>query len=133
MAIFPGLVRYDEVQSGWIPHALRFAVNRTQRGFVWPAGHAAGTCALGSDCPPMGLRLRLKKSVDISRFSPRMQVILRALQQFGMFVADNTGTDDSWWLSGAPSPGWSDEEDLTLETIHGSDFEVVAHGDIQPQ
>ena len=81
----------------------------------------------------MGLRVRLKKSVDISGFSPRMQVILRALQQFGMFVVDNTGSDQSWWLAGAPDPGWSDQENLTLGAIHGSDFEVVAHGDIQPQ
>jgi hypothetical protein len=133
MPVFPGIVRYDEVEAGWIGHALRFAVNRSQQGFVWPASHAAGTCDLGSDCPPMGLRVRLKKSVDISGFSERMQVILRALQQFGMFVADNTGSDESWWLAGAPDPHWSDEENLTLGALHGSDFEVVAHGDIQPQ
>jgi hypothetical protein len=81
----------------------------------------------------MGLRLRLKKSVDISGFSWRMQVILRALQQYGMFVADNTGTDDGLWLAGTPHAGWSDEENLTLGSIRGSDFEVVAHGDIEPQ
>jgi len=133
MPIFPGLVRYDEVQAGWIGHALRFAVNRSQRGFVSPASHAAGTCALDSDCPPMGLRVRLKKSVDISRFSKRMQVVLRALQLYGMFVADNTGTSDSWWVAGAPDPRWSDAEDLSLGELHGSDFEVVAHDDIQPQ
>ena len=133
MPIFPGVVRYDEVQAGWIGHALRFAVNRSQQGFVWPATHAAGTCDLGSDCPPMGLRVRLKKSVDISGYSKRMQVILRALQQYGMFVADNTGTNDSWWLSGAPHSGWSDGELLTLAGIRGRDFEVVAHGDIKPQ
>ena len=133
MPVFPGLVRYSEVEAGWIGHALRFAVNRSQRGFVWPASHAAGTCAFGSDCPPMGLRVRLKKSVDISGFSKRMQVILRALQVYGMFVADNTGNDDSWWLSGAPHPKWSDEENLTLGAIRGRDFEVVRHGEIQPQ
>jgi hypothetical protein len=133
MPVFPGLVRYDEVSSGWISHALRFAVNWSQRGFVSPARHAAGTCALGSNCPPMGLRVRLKKSVDISGFSWRMRVILLALQQYGMFVADNTGTNDSWWLAGAPEGGWSDEELLTLGAIRGSDFEVVAHGDLQPQ
>ena len=133
MPIFPGVVRYDEVQAGWIGHALRFAVNRSQRGFVWPARHAAGTCALDSDCPPMGLRVRLKKSVDISRFSKRMQVVLRALQLYGMFVADNTGNDESWWVAGAPDPRWSDEENLTLGALHGRDFEVVAHGEIQPQ
>jgi len=133
MPVFPGIVRHDEVEAGWISHALRFAINRSQRGFVWPASHAAGSCDLGSDCPPMGLRVRLKKSVDISGFSWRMRVILLALKQYGMFVADNTGTDDSWWLAGAPHPDWSDQELLTLGALHGSDFEVVAHGDIQPQ
>ncbi len=132
MPIFPGVVRWDEVEAGWIGHALRFAVNKSQRGFVWPASHAAGSCALGSDCPPMGLRVRLKKSVDISRFSPRMQVVLRALQQYGMFVADNTAAT-SWWVAGAPDRRWSDEENLTLGALHGRDFEVVAHGEIQPQ
>ncbi len=132
LPIFPGLVRWDEVEAGWIGHALRFAVNRSQRGYVWPANHAAGSCALGTDCPPMGLRVRLKKSVDISRFSHRMQVVLRALQQYGMFVADNSG-GTSWWLAGAPDSRWSDEEDLTLGALKGRDFEVVEHGDIQPQ
>jgi len=132
MAIFPGLVRWDEVQSGRILHALRFAVNQSQNGYVWPASHAAGSCAVGSDCPPMGLRVRLKKSVDISQFSWRMQVVLRALQEYGMFVADNSG-GASWWLAGAPDPRWSDQEIHSLGAIKGSDFEVVAHGDIQPQ
>jgi hypothetical protein len=62
-----------------------------------------------------------------------MQVILRALQDYGMFVADNTGTDDSWWFSGAPHPKWSDEELLTLGAIRGRDFEVVRHGEIKSQ
>jgi hypothetical protein len=132
MAIFPGLVRWDEVQSGQIAHALRFAVNQSQSGYVWPASHASGSCALGSNCPPMGLRVRLKKSVDISPFSWRMQVVLRALQQYGMFVADNSG-GTSWWLAGAPDPRWSDQEIHSLGAIKGSDFEVVAHGDIQAQ
>jgi hypothetical protein len=133
LPIFPGLVRYGEVQAGWIGHALRFAVNRSQQGYVFPASHAAGSCALGSDCPPMGLRVRLKKSVDISGFSTRMQVVLKALQLYGMFVADNTGGGTSWWLSGAPDPRWSDHEDLSLGQLKGRDFEVVAHGDIEPQ
>ena len=81
----------------------------------------------------MGLRIRLKKSVDITKFSPRMQVVLKALQLYGMFVADNTGGSTSWWLSGAPDPRWSDSEDLSLGQLRGWDFEVVAHGDIQPQ
>jgi len=132
LPIFPGLVRWDEVDSGWIGHALRFVVGQSQQGFVWPARHAAGVCPLGSDCPPMGLRVRLKQSVDISGFSWRMQVILQALKDYGMFVADNGG-GTSWWLSGAPDPRFSDADTRSLSQITGKDFEVVQHGAITPE
>src|SRR5215470_5058317 len=132
LPIFPGLVRWNEVDSGWIGHALRFVVGHSQQGFVSPATHAAGTCAYGSSCPPMGLRVRLKKDVDISGFSWRMQVILRALKEYGMFVADNGG-GTSFWLSGAPDPRFSDAETRSLSAITGRDFEVVKHGPISPQ
>ena len=132
LPVFPGLVRWDEVDSGYIGHALRFVVGHSQKGFVSPATHAAGSCSLGSDCPPMGLRVRLKKDVDISGFSWRMQVILRALKQYGMFVADNGG-GTSFWLSGAPDSRFSNEETRSLGAIKGGDFEVVKHGPISPQ
>jgi len=132
LPIFPGLVRWNEVDSGYIAHALRFVVGHSQKGFVWPATHAAGTCAMGSNCPPMGLRVRLKSDVDISGFSWRMQVILRALKQYGMFVADNGG-GTSFWLSGAPDSRFSNAETRSLRAITGRDFEVVKHGPISPQ
>ena len=132
LPMFPGLVRWDEVDSGTIAHALRFIVGHSQRGFVWPATHAAGTCPTGSSCPPMGLRVRLKKDVDISGFSWRMQVILQALKRYGMIVADNGG-GTSWWLSGAPDPRFSDQETRSLMRIRGRDFEVVKHGPISAQ
>ena len=132
LPIFPGLVRWDEVDSGWIGHALRFVVGHSQQGFVAPATHAAGSCAYGSDCPPMGLRVRLKQDVDISGFSWRMQVILRALKKYGMFVADNGG-GTSFWLSGAPDSRFSNAETRSLQAIKGRDFEVVKHGPISPQ
>jgi hypothetical protein len=132
LPIFPGLVRWNEMESGWIGHALRFVVGHSQQGFVWPARHAAGTCDAGSNCPPMGLRVRLKASVDISGYSWRMRVILTALKRYGMFVADNGG-GTSWWLSGAPDPRFLDSDLLSLQGIHGRDFEVVAHGPITPQ
>src|SRR5215468_11119660 len=132
LPIFPGLVRWDEVNSGYIGHALRFVVGHSQQGFVWPATHAAGTCPMGSNCPPMGLRVRLKKNVDISGFSWRMQVILQALKDYGMFVADNGG-GTSWWLSGAPDARFSNSETRSLQAITGRDFEVVQHGPISPQ
>ncbi len=127
LPIYPGLVRYDEaVVAGEIRHALRFTVSQTQRGYVEPARHFASSSS-DPTLPPMGLRLRLKASVDISGYPPVVQVILRALKTYGMFVADN-GSD--WYLSGAPDPRWSDDDLSELSGIVGSDFEVVDTGPI---
>jgi hypothetical protein len=75
----------------------------------------------------MGLRLRLKASVDISGFPPEVQVILTALKRYGMFVADN-GSD--WYLSGAPDPRWDDDALGDLKTIPGNAFEAIETGEI---
>lgn len=129
LPIFPGLVRYDEaVEQKRIAHALRFTVKATQKGFVSPANHASGSCAFDSDCPPMGLRVRLKASFDISSFPPTVQVILQALKQYGMMVADN---GSNWYVSGAPDPRWNNAELSTLSRVKGSDFEVVRTSPIQ--
>lgn len=130
LPIFAGLVRYDEaVEQKRIAHALRFTVKPTQKGYVSPASHASGTCEVNSDCPPMGLRVRLKASFDITSFPPTAQVILKALKQYGMIVADNGG---DWYLSGAPDPRWNNTELSTLSRVKGQDFEVVRHSPIQP-
>ncbi len=126
LPIFPGLARYDEVQSGEIRHALRFTVSRTQRGFIHPATHFASD-ETDPDLPPMGLRVRLKAGVDITGFSPEVRVVLTALKRYGMFVADN-GAD--WYITGAPDPRWNDEELHRLDEIKGSDFEVADTGPI---
>lgn len=127
LPIFPGLVRYDEVAlHGAIHHALRFTAANTRRAYVHPATHYASSYT-GADRPPMGMRVRLKASVDISGYPPRVQVILQALKTYGMFLADN-GSD--WYLSGAPDPRWSDDELATISGIKGSDFEVVQMGTI---
>jgi len=127
LPIFPGLVRYDEVVSGEIKHALRFTVSRTQKGFISPARHFA---SYSNDplLPPMGLRVRLKADVDISGFSSNVRVILQALKTYGMIVADN---GSSWFISGAPDLRWDDEELSSLRQIKGSDFEVVYTGEIE--
>ncbi|MBD0373549.1 MAG: hypothetical protein ICV60_22135 [Pyrinomonadaceae bacterium] len=128
LPIFPGLVRYDEVfELKEITHALRFTVQRTRRAYVSPARHFASNNT-DPNLPPMGMRVRLKASFDISRFSPNMQVILRALKKYGMIVADN---GSNWYISGAADPRWSDNELSTLGAIKGSDFEVVQMGTIQ--
>jgi hypothetical protein len=121
LPIFPGLVQYDEVASGKIDHALRFTVAQTSNSYIWPARHEASQSS-NPDYPPMGLRLRLKANVDISGFPAADQVILTALKQYGMIVADN---GSNWYLSGASDSRWNDDILNQLKTIPGSDFEVV--------
>jgi len=122
LPIFPGLVRYDEVfEQQEIRHAIRFTAQITRRAYVAPARHWASTNT-SVDRPPMGMRVRLKASVDISGYSPSMQVILRALKKYGMILADN---GSNWYISGAPDPRWSDDDLNTLKQIKGSNFEVV--------
>jgi hypothetical protein len=122
LPIFPGLVRYDEVfEQQEIRHAIRFTAQITRRAYVAPARHWASTNT-SVDRPPMGMRVRLKASVDISGYSPAMQVILRGLKKYGMILADN---GSNWFISGAPDPRWNDNELNTLKGIKGSDFEVV--------
>jgi len=127
LPILPGLVRRDEVLAGEIRHALRFTVRRTQRAYVHPATHFASSNT-DPDLPPMGMRVRLKASYDIGRFSGAARVVLVALQRYGMFVADN-GSD--WFISGETSTAWNDDELEPLKTVPGSAFEVVRLGEIR--
>lgn len=127
LPIFPGLVRYDEVvQNGVINHALRFTVQHSRRAYVSPARHYASS-STSSDLPPMGMRVRLKASFDISSYPANVQVILKALKKYGMFVADN---GSNWYISGAPDSRWDDDELSTLRNVKGSDFEVVQMGEV---
>ena len=100
LPILPGLVRYGEVTAGAIHHALRFTVEETQRGYIFPATHAASS-SNNKALPPMGLRLRLKASYSLARFHGQSLVILKALKTYGMIVADN---GSSWYITGAASP-----------------------------
>jgi hypothetical protein len=125
LPIFPGLVRYDEVfEQQEIKHALRFTAQFTRRAYVAPARHFASNNT-SPDRPPMGMRVRLKASFDISGFSPATQVLLRALKRYGMILADN---GSNWYISGAPDPRWNDDELNTLKSVKGADFEVVQMG-----
>jgi hypothetical protein len=121
LPILPGLARYPEVKRGAIKHALRFTVSRTRNKFVYPARHQASSDSSAS-LPPMGLRLRLKKSFNVKRYPKQSRVVLRALQRYGMIVADN-GSD--WFVSGAPSPGWNNDDLHSLGGVMGRNFEVV--------
>lgn len=121
LPILPGLVRYDEVLSGEITHAIRFTAPHTRRAYVWPARHYASSSTTSS-LPPMGQRFRLKASFNISGFSAANQVLLRALKKYGMFLADN---GSSWYLSGVPDERWDNDDLHALDVIRGSDFEAI--------
>ena len=121
LPIFPGLARYDEVARGRIDHALRFTVEHTRRAYVYPARHYASSSDDPS-LPPMGLRVRLKANVNISRVPKQARIVLQALKSYGMIVADN---GSNWYISGAPSPKWSNDDLHSLGQITGADFEVV--------
>ncbi|HMK30793.1 MAG TPA: hypothetical protein VK473_13990, partial [Terriglobales bacterium] len=121
LPIFPGLARYDEVASGQIQHALRFTLQNSRAAFVPPASHWAANSS-NSLAAPMGMRLRLKASFDISGFSAANQVILKALKQYGMIMADNGA---NLFISGAPDDRWSNDDLHQLGNVKASDFEVV--------
>jgi hypothetical protein len=121
LPIFPGLVRYDEIVSGAIRHAIRFTVPQSQDEYVWPARHEASSLT-GGQYPPMGARFRLKSSFDISNFSATNQIILTAMQRYGMLLADN---GSSWYISGAPDSRWDNDDLHALTGISGSNFEAV--------
>ena len=122
LPIFPGLVRYDEVmEQKAINHAIRFTVVKSRHAYVPPAHHFASN-KQDPNLPPMGMRVRLKAGVDISKYPPECQVILTALKRYGMILADNGG---DWFISGAPDPRWNDDKLGALKKIQGSDFEVV--------
>ena len=123
LAILPGLVRYDEVfGSGEIEHALRVTVRATN-GYVYPASHRAGST---TGALPMGARLRLKASRDISTFRPEVQKIFRAMKRYGLIVADNgsdmyiSGVYDNRWDNGILNPAFG--------ALTANDFEIITLG-----
>jgi hypothetical protein len=121
LPILPGLARYGEVKRGAINHALRITVPRTKRDYVHPARHFASSLT-GPDLPAMGQRVRLRRSFDISGFPRQARVVLRALKRYGAFVADN---GSAWYVSGAPTRGWNNEDLRSFHCVRGNDFEVV--------
>jgi hypothetical protein len=121
LPIFPGLLRYDEVASGEVGHAIRFTVPQSRRAYVWPATHLASSLN-GTQYPPMGQRFRLRSSYDETAFSPDTRVIVRALKRFGIILADN---GSPWFISGAPDDRWNNDHLNELKAIHGADFEAV--------
>jgi hypothetical protein len=119
LPVFPATVRYDECERGKVEHALRVTFRKTRREFIYPATHYASNIT-DADAPAMGQRLRLKTSVDISKFPKHPQAIACALRKYGMLVADNGG---DWRISIAPDSRIKDLD--ALGRLKGGDFEVV--------
>jgi hypothetical protein len=121
LPILPGLVRYDEVSAGAIRHALRFTTPNTRSAHIYPARHDASDSS-STGLPPMGLRVRLKASVDLSGYSPAARTIAEALRRYGMILADN---GSPWYVSGMSDPRFDDDVLHELDDITGRDLEVV--------
>ena len=124
LPILPGLVRYSEVESGEIRHALRFTARNTQKAFIRPATHYASRFT-DPNLPPMGLRLRLKANFNTSNYTGQARVILKALKKYGLIVADN---GSNWYITGAQDSRWNNENLDQLKNVPGSAFEVVSSG-----
>lgn len=129
LPILPALVKCDEVAAGEIDHALRVTFNKTQRGYIHPATHFASDTR-EKDLPPMGLRIRMKASYDISGITGQAYVIAVAMKTYGMFVADN---GSNWYFQGQggrESSCWNDYDLDQLKNVPSSAFEVVKTGRI---
>jgi len=121
LPIMPGLLRYDEVLSGQITHAIRMTAQTTDTSYLWPARHEAGARS-DPTLPPMGARFRLKASFDISGYSPQAQVVLRAMQHYGLILADN---GSNWYFGGTADPAWPLALVDELKSIPAGAFEAV--------
>jgi hypothetical protein len=121
LPILPGLLRYDEVKSGHVDHAIRFTTNTTDDSYLWPARHAASSNH-NANLPPMGARFRLKTSFSIAGYSAQAQTVLKAMQTYGLVLADN---GSPWYFQGTADNAWPDALIEALKTIPASAFEAV--------
>jgi len=129
LPILPGLARWDgDAATGRIAHALRFTAERTRRAYIYPARHYASS-QTDPSLPPMGLRLRLKAGVNIASLPPQARIVAQALKTYGMILADN---GSNWYIGGAPSPKWSNDQLHALGRLTGADFEVVDTSKLRP-
>jgi hypothetical protein len=121
LPILPGLVTWADMKSGHINHAIRVTVPSTQASYLWPARHQASSSS-DTSLPPMGLRLRLKASVDISHLPSQAKIVAAAMKKYGIIVADN---GSPWFISGAPDVHFNNDALHALGALTGKDFEAV--------
>jgi hypothetical protein len=129
LPIFPGLVRYDEVAAGTISHAIRFTLQNSRAAFIPPASHWAANSS-SALAAPMGMRMRLKASFDVSGYSATNQVILNAFKKYGIIMADN---GSSMYISGAPDDRWDNNDLHNLGQVQATDFEVIQMSPVYTQ
>jgi hypothetical protein len=123
LPIFPGLVKYDEVASGAIHHAIRFTLtsSNVKPGYISPATHKVNSGG-GTYSIPFGAKIRLKANFDISAYPANDQVILKAMKKYGLILAD---IGSNMYISGAPDERWNNDELQKLGQVKASNFEVV--------
>ena len=126
LPIFPGLLRRDEVEAGAVSHAIRFTAQQTDRKFIWPARHQAGSSS-NAALPPMGARFRLQAGFDISHFSAATRVVLTAMKHYGLILADN---GSNWYFQGAADNGWNDTMISEMKSIPAGAFDAVDESSI---
>jgi hypothetical protein len=119
-----GLIKYEEVATGEINHAIRVAFPYTNNSKVWPAIAYTSQYTNGV-YPPMGQRFRLKASFDTSEYPTQTRVILNALKKYGMIVADNGGAGCNMAIAGTPDSRWSNYALTALNDVVATDFEAV--------
>jgi hypothetical protein len=121
LPILPGLLRWNEVKAGRVAHAIRFTTDVTSRHHLWPARHDAGATDSWA-YPPMGARFRMKASFDAGAFSPRAQVVITAMKDYGLVLADN---GSPWFFTGEQNANWPSGLIEELKEIPASAFEAV--------
>lgn len=119
LPILPGLLRWPEVRSGFVGHAIRFTAPATAPWYIWPARHQAGD---DPSAPPMGARFRLRADFDVSGFSSEARTVLRAMRDYGLVLADN---GSAWYFQGATHRMWPEGLLDELKTVPGTAFEAV--------
>jgi len=133
--------------NGTIRHPIRFTLNHMLNYWVWPATETAGvgscTTAGGSSIPTeseisqssppssctmtgaAGEIYRLKAataSPACASISPQAAIIITALRDYGIILADNGA---SGGLIGTPDARWNDEDLSCLKSLTLADFEPV--------
>jgi hypothetical protein len=127
LPILPGLLRYDEVKSGLVDHAIRFTAPVTSTHYLWPARHEAGS-KHSLKYPPMGARFRLKADFSMAGYSRDAKVVLRAMKTYGLILADN---GSPWYFQGDDSRNWHNKLVSELKTIPAADFQAVDESSLE--